>query len=50
MQLALGVLDYSESRYHDARGRFLIASRLDVTRREEVQPWLDRTANVKVSQ
>lgn len=48
VQLALGVLDYSESRYSDARGRFLIASRLDVTRREEVQPWLDRTANVKV--
>ncbi len=50
VQLALGVLDYSESRYKDARGRFLIASRLDVTRREEVQPWLDRTSNVKVSQ
>ena len=50
VQLALGVLEYSDSRYHDARGRFLIASRLDVTRREEVQPWLDRTANVKVPQ
>ena len=50
VQLALGVLDYSESRYKDARGRFEIASRLDATRRDEVQPWLDRTANVKVSQ
>ncbi|MGE0361111.1 MAG: tetratricopeptide repeat protein [Vicinamibacterales bacterium] len=49
VQLALGVLDYSESRYHDARGRFEIASRLDASRREEVQPWLDRTANVRAT-
>jgi tetratricopeptide (TPR) repeat protein len=49
VQLALGVLDYSESRYEDARGRFEIAARLDVSRRDEVQPWLERTASVKVS-
>ncbi len=49
VQLALGVLDYSESRYQDARGRFEIAARLDASRRDEVQPWLDRTASVKVS-
>jgi tetratricopeptide (TPR) repeat protein len=49
VQLALGVLDYSESRYQDARGRFEIAARLDASRRDEVQPWLERTASVKVS-
>ena len=47
VQLALGILDYTESRYHEARDRFEIASRLDATRREEVQPWLERTADVK---
>jgi tetratricopeptide (TPR) repeat protein len=49
VQLALGVLDYTESRYREARGRFEIASRLDASRRDEVQPWLDRTASVKVT-
>jgi tetratricopeptide (TPR) repeat protein len=49
VQLALGVLDYSESRYEDARGRFEIAGKLDPSRRDEVQPWLERTASVKVS-
>ncbi len=47
VQLALGVLNFSDSRYEDARSRFEIASRLDATRREEVQPWLERTADVK---
>lgn len=49
VQLALGVLDYSESRYQDARGRFEIAAKLDASRRDEVQPWLERTASVKVT-
>ena len=47
VQLALGMLDYCESKYRQARGRFEIASRLDATRRDEVQPWLDRTASVR---
>lgn len=49
VQLALGVLDYTESRYRDARGRFEIAAGLDASRRDEVQPWLERTASVQVS-
>jgi tetratricopeptide (TPR) repeat protein len=49
VQLALGVLDFTESRYLEARDRFEIASRLDASRREEVQPWLERTANVRES-
>lgn len=49
VQLALGVLDYSESKYGDARGRFEAASRLDASRLDEVRPWLDRTANVRAT-
>jgi tetratricopeptide (TPR) repeat protein len=49
VQLALGVLDYSESRHEEARRRFEIAWRLDASRRDEVQPWLDRLASVKVT-
>ena len=47
VQLALGVLDYSESRYREARDRFETVARLDASRRDEVQPWLDRTASAK---
>lgn len=46
VQLALGVLDYSESRFAEARKRFETAHALDARRREEVQPWLERTAGV----
>jgi tetratricopeptide (TPR) repeat protein len=48
VQLALGILDYSESRYATARQRFEAAAKLDARRRDEVQPWLVRTASVKV--
>jgi tetratricopeptide (TPR) repeat protein len=48
VQLALGILDYSESRYVAARQRFEAAATLDARRRGEVQPWLARTAAVKV--
>lgn len=48
VQLALGILDYSESRFADARQRFEAAAKLDARRRDEVQPWLVRTASVKV--
>ncbi len=47
VHLALGVLDYSESHYADARTRFERASTLDPKRSEEVQPWLERTSGVK---
>lgn len=46
VQLALGVLDYSESRFAEARKRFEAANALDARRREEVSPWLERTAGV----
>lgn len=46
VQLALGVLDYSESRFPEARKRFEAAHALDARRREEVRPWLERTAGV----
>jgi tetratricopeptide (TPR) repeat protein len=46
VQLALGVLDYSESRFAEARKRFETAHALDARRRDEVQPWLERTAGV----
>lgn len=48
VQLALGILDYSESRYATARQHFEAAAKLDARRRDEVQPWLIRTASVKV--
>ena len=47
VQLALGMLDYSDSRFGEARERFAIAARLDPSRRDEVQPWLERTASAK---
>lgn len=47
VQLALGVLDYSESRYADARVRFERASTLDPTRHDEVRLWLERTDRAK---
>ena len=47
VQLALGVLDYSETRYADARTRFDIAWRLDAARRDEVKVWIERSNNVK---
>ena len=47
VHLALGVLDYSESRYPEARTRFERASTLDPKRAEEVRPWLERTSGVK---
>ena len=47
VHLALGVLDYTESRYPEARTRFEIASTLDPKRAEEVRPWLERTSGVK---
>jgi hypothetical protein len=47
VQLSLGILDYGESRYREARDRFELAARLDPSRRDEVQPWLDRTASLK---
>jgi len=49
VQLALGVLDYSEARYNDARRRFELARRLDPGRDDEVRIWLERTAGVKAS-
>ncbi|MBP7777462.1 MAG: hypothetical protein KA371_10060 [Acidobacteria bacterium] len=49
VHLALGVLDYSESRFADARKRFEIANKLDPKRNEEVQVWLERTAGVKAT-
>jgi len=47
VHLALGVLDYTESQYVDARKRFEMASTLDPKRAEEVRPWLERTSGVK---
>ena len=49
VHLALGVLDYSESHYPEARARFELASKLDPKRTEEVRPWLERTSGVKAS-
>lgn len=49
VHLALGVLDYSESRFPAARRRFEIASKLDPKRNEEVRVWLERTATVKAT-
>ena len=47
VHLALGVLDYTESRYPEARARFEMANKLDPKRAEEVRPWLERTSGVK---
>ena len=44
VRLALGILDYSDSRLTAARGHFEAAFLSDPSRRAEVQPWLDRTA------
>ncbi len=49
VHLALGVLDFSESRLADARKRFEIANKLDPKRNEEVRVWLERTAGVKAA-
>lgn len=49
VQLALGVLDYSESRFPSARRRFERANALDPGRAEEVRVWLERTATVKAT-
>jgi len=49
VHLALGVLDYSESRFVEARKRFELASKLDPKRDDEVRVWLERTAAVKVT-
>jgi tetratricopeptide (TPR) repeat protein len=49
VHLALGVLDYSEKRFPEARRRFEIANKLDPGRAEEVQVWLERTAGVKAT-
>jgi tetratricopeptide (TPR) repeat protein len=43
VRLALGILDYSDSRVAQARGHFEAAFLSDPSRRAEVQPWLDRT-------
>lgn len=43
VRLALGILDYTESRVPQARGHFEAAFLSDPSRRAEVQPWLDRT-------
>ncbi len=43
VRLALGILDYTESRVPQARGHFEAAFLSDPARRAEVQPWLDRT-------
>ena len=47
VRLALGILEYSESRIPEARGHFEAAFLADPSRRADVQPWLDRTANAK---
>ena len=47
VRLALGILDYSESRMPQARGHFEAAFLSDPARRAEVQIWLDRTAGPK---
>lgn len=49
VHLALGVLDYSESRFPAARRRFELANKLDPKRNEEVRVWLERTATVKAT-
>jgi tetratricopeptide (TPR) repeat protein len=49
VHLALGVLDYSESRFPEARRRFEIANTLDPKRTDEVRVWLERTAKVKAT-
>lgn len=49
VHLALGVLDFSESRLADARKRFELANKLDPKRNEEVRVWLERTAGVKAA-
>ena len=49
VQLALGVLDFSEALYPAARKRFEIASKIDPKRSEEVRPWLERTSGKKVA-
>jgi tetratricopeptide (TPR) repeat protein len=43
VRLALGILDYAESRVGAARRHFEAAFLSDPARRAEVQPWLDRT-------
>jgi len=43
VRLALGILDFSESRIVPARRHFEAAFLSDPSRRAEVQPWLDRT-------
>lgn len=43
VRLALGILDYSDSRVAQARAHFEAAFLSDPARRAEVQPWLDRT-------
>ncbi|MGE0813225.1 MAG: tetratricopeptide repeat protein [Vicinamibacterales bacterium] len=47
VRLALGILDYTDSRTASARGHFEAAFLADPSRRAEVQPWLDRTAGPK---
>ena len=47
VRLALGILDYSDSRVPQARGHFEAAFLADPARRAEVQPWLDRTVGPK---
>jgi len=47
VRLALGILDYTESRVVQARGHFETAFLSDPARRAEVQPWLDRTLSPK---
>ncbi|MEZ5291283.1 MAG: tetratricopeptide repeat protein [Vicinamibacterales bacterium] len=47
VRLALGILDYTDSRTAPARGHFEAAFLADPSRRAEVQPWLDRTARPK---
>jgi tetratricopeptide (TPR) repeat protein len=44
IHLALGILDYSESRVDAARRHFETAQKLDAGRRDELRPWLERTA------
>ncbi len=49
VHLALGVLDYTESRYVEARKRFELASTLDPKRHEEVRLWLERTSGKRAT-
>ena len=46
VHVALGVLDFTDGRFADARARFTRALELDPGRRLELQVWLDRLDGV----